>query len=143
MRLNKVIGIMLAGVATPALAQSASNEQRIDDDIVVVATGESSAMSSTKTDTPIIEAPQSISIISREEIDLRASPTIADALSYTAGVQAEAFGIDSRVDEVSVRGFGPAAFRRTTISSMAFACRRAGSGPARASTRSRCSRSRC
>ena len=54
--------------------------------IVVTATGQSSATSSTKTDTPIIESPQAISIISREEIDLRASPTIADALSYTAGV---------------------------------------------------------
>lgn len=76
------------------------------DDIVVTATGLSSASSTSKTNTPIIESPQSISIINRDEIDLRASPTIADALSYTAGVQAEAFGIDSRVDEVSVRGFG-------------------------------------
>ncbi|SEN68936.1 iron complex outermembrane recepter protein [Sphingomonas gellani] len=79
-------------------------------DIVVTATGRSTASSSTKTDTPIIESPQTISVISRDEIDLRASPTIADALSYTAGVQAEAFGLDSRVDEVSVRGFGAGGF---------------------------------
>lgn len=79
-------------------------------DIIVTATGQSTASSSTKTDTPIIESPQTISVISRDEIDLRASPTIADALSYTAGVQAEAFGLDSRVDEVSVRGFGAGGF---------------------------------
>ncbi|MFT3976882.1 MAG: TonB-dependent siderophore receptor [Sphingomonas bacterium] len=104
-----LLAALLAGVSTPALANAdADNEQK--GDVIVTATGQSSASSSTKTDTPIIESPQSISIISREEIDLRASPTIADALSYTAGVQAEPSGIDSRVDEVSVRGFGAGGF---------------------------------
>lgn len=78
--------------------------------IVVTATGLSHAAASTKTRTPIIESPQTISIVSREEIELRASPTVADALAYTAGVQAEPSGIDSRVDEVSVRGFGAGGF---------------------------------
>lgn len=120
--------VLLASASTPALAyantaalaphateEAAPVDQPSADqftnadtgeEIIVTATGLSSATSTSKTNTPIIESPQSISIISREEIDLRASPTIADALSYTAGVQAEAFGMDSRVDEVSVRGFG-------------------------------------
>ncbi len=102
--------MLCAGWPALAQAQNAGGTIEQTDDIVVTATGQSSATSSTKTNTPIIESPQSISIISREEIDLRASPTIADALSYTAGVQAEAFGIDSRVDEVSVRGFGAGGF---------------------------------
>ncbi|WP_337185625.1 TonB-dependent siderophore receptor [Phenylobacterium sp.] len=76
----------------------------------MTATGRSAASSTTKTDTPIIESPQTVSVISREEIELRASPTIADALAYTAGVQSEPSGIDSRVDEVSVRGFGAGGF---------------------------------
>ncbi len=99
----------LLALATPALAQTDNSATGVDQ-VVVTATGRSSATSSTKTKTPIIESAQSISIISREEIDLRASPTIADTLSYTAGVQAESFGIDSRVDEVSVRGFGAGGF---------------------------------
>ena len=90
------------------LAQAAADGGETE--IIVTATGQSSATSTTKTSTAIIEAPQAISIISSEEMALRASPTIADALSYTAGVQAEAFGIDSRVDEVSVRGFGAGGF---------------------------------
>ncbi len=105
--------LLLAGaaVSTSAWARDADSDRPSPkDEIVVTATGLSSATSTTKTDTPIIESAQSISIISRDEIDLRASPTIADALSYTAGVQAEAFGIDSRVDEVSVRGFGAGGF---------------------------------
>jgi len=98
--------VLVASTPTAVHAQERNEEKQI----IVTATGQSSATSTTKTSTPIIESPQSISIISREEIDLRASPTIADALSYTAGVQAEAFGIDSRVDEVSVRGFGAGGF---------------------------------
>lgn len=80
------------------------------EDIVVTATGQSTATSSTKTDTPLIETPQSISIVTREEMDVRAVATIGDALAYSAGVQAESWGIDSRVDEVTVRGFGAGGF---------------------------------
>lgn len=78
--------------------------------VVVTATGLSTAAATTKTATPLIESPQSISVITREEMDVRAVATVADALAYSAGVQAEAFGIDSRVDEVSVRGFGAGGF---------------------------------
>lgn len=113
MRTILIVSTCLAALTpTPTLAAPAAEtgENSSAREIVVTATGKSAATSSTKTDTPIIESPQSISIVSREEMDLRASPTIADALSYTAGVQAEAFGIDSRVDEVSVRGFGAGGF---------------------------------
>lgn len=110
--MKKTLLFTAAALLIPGSGAAQVNDTRADEDnvIVVTATGQSSAISSTKTSTPIIESPQSISIISREEIDLRASPTIADALSYTAGVQAEAFGIDSRVDEVAVRGFGAGGF---------------------------------
>lgn len=95
-----------------AMAQQADPETaREDEDVIVVtATGLSEAFSSTKTDTPLIETPQSISLITREEMDIRGVHTVAEALSYSAGIQAEASGIDSRVDEVSVRGFGAGGF---------------------------------
>lgn len=106
------IGLVLTSLASPAFAEEAASSADANpaDTIIVTATGNSSATSTTKTDSPIIESPQSISIISAEEIDLRASPNIADALSYTAGVQAEPSGQDSRTDEVSVRGFGAGGF---------------------------------
>lgn len=93
-----------------ATAQTNALREDQSSDIVVTATGQSSATSSTKTDTPIIASPQSISIVNREELDLRASPTIADALSYTAGVYIEPYGADNRTDEVVVRGFGAGGF---------------------------------
>ncbi|MBT2246897.1 TonB-dependent siderophore receptor, partial [Sphingobium sp. BHU LFT2] len=109
-RISIATAVILAGTSTIAHAQAAPAEANRDDIIIVTATGQSSAISTTKSATPIIESPQSISIISREEINLRASPTIADALAYTAGVQSESWGVDSRVDEVSVRGFGAGGF---------------------------------
>lgn len=108
------------------------------EELVVTATGLSRASSATKTRTPIIESPQTISIVNREEIELRASPTIADALSYTAGVQAEPSGIDSRVDEVS----GPGVFLPIITLLTGCVCPQAGSGPAPLLIPLPCSRSR-
>ncbi|SDM52140.1 TonB-dependent siderophore receptor [Maricaulis salignorans] len=95
-----------------AIGQSPADTPQDDgvDVIVVTATGLSQAFSSTKSDAPLIETPQSISLITREEMDIRGVHTVAEALSYSAGIQAEASGIDSRVDEVSVRGFGAGGF---------------------------------
>jgi len=97
-------------VVASAAATSRGVAQSELEIVVVTATGQSTAGSTTKTDTPLIETPQSISVITRDEMDVRAVATVADALSYSAGVQAEASGIDSRVDEVSVRGFGAGGF---------------------------------
>lgn len=118
------IGIALPLVAFATLSSTASGQTTApppattttaakpgsSETIVVTATGLSQALSSTKTRTPIIDSPQTISIVSREEMELRASPTVSDALSYLAGVQAAPSGLDSRVDEVSVRGFGAGGF---------------------------------
>ncbi|MXO65897.1 TonB-dependent siderophore receptor [Altererythrobacter endophyticus] len=93
------------------MAQETHRCQRGDDcQIVVIAGALTDVIATTKTNTPIIESPQSISVVNRAEIDLRAAQTVADALSYTAGVQAQPTGVDSRVDEVSVRGFGAGGF---------------------------------
>lgn len=61
----------------------------------------------TKTDTPLIETPQSISVVTRDEMDARAITNVGDALTYTAGVAAGTRGGSSYGgDSVSIRGFG-------------------------------------
>lgn len=75
------------------MAQSENRNEVAE--IVVIATGQSKATSASKAETPLIESPQTISVISREEMDLRAVATVSDALAYTAGVRGEATGIDS------------------------------------------------
>lgn len=59
----------------------------------------------TKTATPLSEIPQSVSVINREQLDSRQVQTLGEALRYTSGVQAEAFGADPHVDWFNIRGF--------------------------------------
>lgn len=59
----------------------------------------------TKTDTPIIEIPQSISVVTRDQMDARAVQTVVEALQYTPGVYAHGGGKDPRFDSFSIRGF--------------------------------------
>ena len=58
-----------------------------------------------KTDTPLREQAQSISVVTRDEIDARQSQSIGDALRYTAGVRVEPYGPDTRYDWFTLRGF--------------------------------------
>lgn len=58
----------------------------------------------TKTDTPLKEVPQSISVVGAEQIRDQGAQTAQDALRYTAGVTADAYGLDSRVDGSFIRG---------------------------------------
>jgi iron complex outermembrane receptor protein len=58
----------------------------------------------TKTDTPLIEVPQSISVITRDQIETRRPNSVNDALSYAPGVFAEANGYQS-VARYFMRGF--------------------------------------
>ncbi len=59
----------------------------------------------TKTDTPLREVPQSVSVINREQLDSRQVQSLGEALRFTAGVQSETFGADPHVDWFSIRGF--------------------------------------
>ncbi|SEM52977.1 iron complex outermembrane recepter protein [Luteibacter sp. UNCMF331Sha3.1] len=64
----------------------------------------SDASGATKTDTPIIETPQAISVISNAQMRDQGVLTVQDALRYSAGVRADAYGVDSRGDDAFVRG---------------------------------------
>ncbi len=59
----------------------------------------------TKTDTPIIETPQAISVVTRDQMDARGVQTVTEALRYTPGVFTQPFGTDRRYDQVYIRGF--------------------------------------
>lgn len=60
----------------------------------------------TKTDTPVLEVPQSISVIGREEMDARGAQDVMDAVRYTPGVTTNTYGPDNRGWEyILLRGF--------------------------------------
>ena len=64
-----------------------------------------SSRTATKTDVAIGETPRAISIVTREQMDDRASISIADALQYTPSIQANYFGEDNKQDWFVIRGF--------------------------------------
>lgn len=62
------------------------------------------AVSATRTDTPLIETPQSISVIPASRIVDQNAQTIQEVLNYTAGVRADQWGLDNRGDWFTLRG---------------------------------------
>jgi len=58
----------------------------------------------TKTDTPLNEAPQSISVVPRAQFEDQGAANLQDAMRYTAGVYANTFGFDNRGDWARIRG---------------------------------------
>jgi len=65
------------------------------------------AVTASKTTAPLIETPQSVSVISRDQIDLLNFIDVQQAVRYTAGVAGENYGPDLRFDFLRVRGFVP------------------------------------
>lgn len=60
----------------------------------------------TKTDTALIEVPQSISVIGREELDARGAQSVMEALRYVPGVAVDSYGVETRGTEWALmRGF--------------------------------------
>jgi iron complex outermembrane recepter protein len=63
------------------------------------------SLTGTKTDTSLMETPQSISVIGRDEIRDQNPNSFAAALRYAPGVRSETFGNDTRNDWFKIRGF--------------------------------------
>lgn len=60
----------------------------------------------TKTDTPLVEVPQSISVIGREEMDARGTQDVMEVVRYTPGVSVNQNGFDNRGwEDITLRGF--------------------------------------
>ncbi|VVP05364.1 Ferrichrome outer membrane transporter/phage receptor [Pseudomonas fluorescens] len=64
----------------------------------------------TKTDTALVEAPRSISVATRQQMDDRKVQNIDDAVRYMPGITASSYGSDTRADWLRVRGFEPTQF---------------------------------
>jgi iron complex outermembrane receptor protein len=104
-------------LACAALCGQATSAQDIVLDPVVIHGGAGPAAGSgasyvststttgSKTSVPLAEIPQSVSVITRKELDDRQPAQLEDALAYTAGVVPSPWGIDDRFDECLIRGF--------------------------------------
>ncbi len=59
----------------------------------------------TKTDTPILETPQSISVVTRDQIEIQGARRLEEALTYTPGVSIGTYGSNPEQDYIFLRGF--------------------------------------
>lgn len=64
----------------------------------------------TKTDTALVEAPRSISVATRQQMEDRGVQNLDDAVRYMPGIVASSYGSDTRADWLLVRGFEPTQF---------------------------------
>jgi iron complex outermembrane receptor protein len=61
----------------------------------------------TKTDTPLRETPQSITVVTADRVTDQGALTVQESLRYVPGVFADAYGPDSRGDYPRIRGQDP------------------------------------
>ncbi len=100
---------------TAATATNTQSQAQALPEVIVSARADtpvaSRAQSGTKTTTPLAKTPQAISVVTRDEIDKRQAQTVQEALNYTPGVlTGAAQGIESRVDDITIRGFDVSGF---------------------------------
>lgn len=96
-------------LAQPAFAADDAADADAAEILVTGARDETTA--GTKTATPLSETPQAITVIDAATFQSQGAISMSDTLRYVAGVQANPYGSDSRVDGGTVRGLDPLQFR--------------------------------
>ncbi|XXQ52431.1 TonB-dependent siderophore receptor [Xenophilus aerolatus] len=100
------------GAAVPTLpaVQVDASAERETATSPVIGYRAKNAATATKTDTPLAETPQSVTVVTRDQMVDQGATNLQDALNYAAGVRSDAYGLDSRSDSVRIRGTEPTVF---------------------------------
>jgi iron complex outermembrane receptor protein len=64
-----------------------------------------SSTSATKEDAPLIEIPQSVSVVTADQLTSRNVQTVSEAIGYTGSVDVNTYGTETRYDWINIRGF--------------------------------------
>ena len=99
-RLALMIGGITGGFSAIVLAQDTTPTK--EETVVVTSQMQRGA---TKLETPDIETPQSVSIVTREQYEEQGATNVRQAVSYTPGVYANQIGASNRFDYIVLRGF--------------------------------------
>lgn len=114
--LVQACGLALATLAIDAMAQAAGIAPVTLSPVRVTGEAESGegpvngyaakrSTTGTRTDTPILETPQSVTVIGAEEMKIRNTHDLSEALSYAAGVTPRTEAADRTGDGFLIRGF--------------------------------------
>jgi iron complex outermembrane receptor protein len=94
---------LAAGAALPPVTVTAALDTETATGPVVGYVARRSATGS-KTDTPIIETPQSISVVTSDELRNRQAETLSQALNYTPGFTSQPTSFNRTADRFRIRG---------------------------------------
>lgn len=89
------------GVVLEAITVQAQSNQGLVQDGYVPISGRIGA----KSETPIVDIPQSISIVTQKQLEDLNPQSVEEAVSYVPGVQTGGYGFEPRYDAFFVRGF--------------------------------------
>lgn len=106
--LSKAVKLGCLCAATGAaigVAHAQETNQTDSSDIEKIEVVATSARVATKTDADLNDIPQSISIVTSEQLQEMGAVNFQDVFRYTAGVSTEDNGVDARYDSFSSRGF--------------------------------------
>ncbi|MCL6707593.1 TonB-dependent siderophore receptor [Pseudomonas sp. R2.Fl] len=114
----RLTGATKAALVDPSVsaAEAATDGSTVLDTITVVESSNSMIGPSTsivaegsqagsKTDTPLLDVPASVSVVTQPEMTRRGVSKLDEVLSYTAGVSTDIYGSDDRYDHYLIRGF--------------------------------------
>ena len=107
------VSVLAALTTTPAFAeepqQTKKEKEEMMETIEVSSRGLISYVSATgsRSDTPIIETPLSVSVLTEARIEDLGAVTVQDAIGYVAGLYNGPYGVDTRGDWAQIRGVAP------------------------------------
>lgn len=121
LRCGVALGSIVAlGFAAPGIAMAQDQSPTVLEAVVVEGQGTgkgdrvigpdktivaADSATATKTDTPIVETPAAVSVVTQKEMEDRGVKDLQEAISYTSGVLVDEFGSDNRYDYFRIRGF--------------------------------------
>lgn len=69
-----------------------------------------SSTTATKTDAPLIEIPQTVSVVTLAQMEARSVQTVNQAVEYSGGVSVDSYGQETRYDWLYIRGFNQSSY---------------------------------
>ena len=107
--LCSITGICFAQEVDPVKEDTKSKENLTDLVVTASTSGLISYVSATgaKTDTPIVETPSSVSVLTSERFEDLGAETLQDAMGYVSGVFNGPYGVDTRGDWSQIRSVAP------------------------------------
>lgn len=106
---------VIAALAAPSVHAQASTQESTLASTALGTVTVTAQQAATKVTTPFIETPQSVSTITREQMDHRGVDTVQRATDYTPGVYSNQVGASNRFDYLVLRGFSDGSLSNTFL----------------------------